>query len=121
MNLERHSKVIEDLINVNADMIDAANCYAQIQDWDDSHPKEAYPLPIYGVDDNHDGEMTLNSTDPVTVDDACRKSSRGVEKARTRSDVLEEKAPISDRISKQTQQTKTKRNLSSGGRNLSFC
>lgn len=121
MNLERHSKVIEDLINVNAEMIDAANCYAQMQDWDESHPKEAYPLPSYSVDENHDGEMIFSSTKPVTVDDACKISSCAVEKAQTRSAVLEEEVLVPDHISEQKQQTKTKRNLSTGQKHLSFC
>jgi hypothetical protein len=96
-------QVIEDLINVNAEMIDAANCYAQMQDWDEGHPKEVYPLPIYSVDDNHDSETTFYSTEPVTVD-ACQISSCAVEKAQTRSDVLEEKVLVPHHISEQTQQ-----------------
>lgn len=121
MNLERHSKVIEDLINVNAEMIDAANCYAQMQDWDESHPKEAHPLLIYSVDDNHDGETNFYSAEPVTVDEDCKISSCAVEKAQTRSAVLDEKVLVTGQVSEQTEQTKAKRNPSSCRQHLSFC
>ncbi|KAH9318677.1 hypothetical protein KI387_020446, partial [Taxus chinensis] len=91
MNLERHSKVIEDLMNANAEMIRASNCYAQMYDFDESHPKADHPSPIDNSNSNHDGEMTFYRTNSDTIDDKYKRSTSDVEKSKKSSDILADK------------------------------
>ncbi|XP_057853494.1 uncharacterized protein LOC131063625 [Cryptomeria japonica] len=86
MNLERHSKVIEDLMNVNAEMIKAANCYAQMHDLDENHPKVDCHSLIDSTNNSHNSEMTFCRSKSDTIDGIYKRSSSAVERSQNSSD-----------------------------------
>eukprot|EP01018_Ginkgo_biloba_P009106 Gb_14127 [translate_table: standard] len=120
INLERHSKVIENLINVNAEMIEAANSYAQMQDWDERHPREAHHLPIDSKDDNGAENLSSNSRDPAmlsgSVETMCENSSCTMEESLNSSDVLKETVP-----GEEIQKARTKGDFNMGRQHPTFC